>query len=115
MLSFIFRSSYLPLHTAEVKDYFMQYTKPALKDSEMWFETKNGDKIKWHLPIGVNFDMYEGLTDGNFVWHLTVHFSFFPEQVLLRCPSVDCVKAHFMSTIKEADSLKHSSVSCVSI
>ena len=105
-----FRCSYLPLHISEVRDYFLQYIKPDLKQSEIWFETENGDTIKWHLPVGVSYDMYQGVNRSNGVWHLTVHFSFFPEQVLLRCPSLDCVKAHFMSTIKEADSLKHASV-----
>jgi len=103
------RSSYLPLHISEVKAHFTQYIKPSLKDSEIWFETENGDKIRWHLPVGVSYDMHERGGGGNAVWQLTVHFSFYPEQVLLRCPSIDCVKAHFMSTIKEADSLKHAS------
>lgn len=110
-----YRSSYLPLHISEVKAHFTQYIKPSLKDSEIWFETENGDKIRWHLPVGVSYDMHERGGGGNAVWQLTVHFSFYPEQVLLRCPSIDCVKAHFMSTIKEADSLKHASVSYIVI
>ena len=96
---------------AEVRAYFLQYVKPALQDNEIWFETESGDKVKWQLPVGVSYDILQGIQTTSQVWQLKVHFSNYPEQVLLRCPSLDCVKAHFMSTVKEADALKHSSVS----
>lgn len=34
-------------------------------------------------------------------------FQDFPEEELLHCVSKDAVESHFMSSIKEADSLKH--------
>lgn len=95
----------------EVREYFSQYVKSALQDNEVWCDTGPSNKLKWHLPVGVNYDMHEGLQTTSSVWQVTVHFSKYPEQVLLRCPSIDCVRAHFLSTVKEADSLKHSSVS----
>ena len=36
-----------------------------------------------------------------------VLFQNFPEEELLRCPSKEAVESHYMSTVKEADSLKH--------
>ncbi|XP_067938857.1 autophagy protein 5-like [Watersipora subatra] len=103
------RVSYLPLHLEEIRQYFSQYIKSDLLENEIWCETSSGDKVKWHLPIGVTYDMLHGLQESTSIWHLTVHFSDYPEQLLLRCPSLDSVRAHFLSTIKEADALKHAS------
>lgn len=36
-------------------------------------------------------------------------FQSFPEHDLLHCPSHSVIEAHFMSSIKEADALKHKS------
>ena len=109
-VSCIYRNSYLPLHMSTVVSYFSQYIKPELTGSPAWCDS-DSRKIKWHIPVGATYDMLFGLRGQGQVWNVTVHFSDYPEKELLRCLSVDCVKAHFMSTLKEADSLKHNSVS----
>lgn len=103
------RSSYLPLHMADIKQYFSAFIRQELLDNEIWCDTEHGDKIKWHLPFGVSYDILHGLSVEGAIWHLNVHFSDYPEQELLRCPSLDCVKSYFLTTLKEADALKHGS------
>uniref|UniRef100_A0A182Q286 Autophagy protein 5 n=1 Tax=Anopheles farauti TaxID=69004 RepID=A0A182Q286_9DIPT len=76
-----------------------------LQDGEMWMDS-NGTPLKWHFPIGVLYDLLVG-TDGTLPWHVTVHFSKFPDDILIRCPNREIVEAHFMSSLKEADVLKH--------
>lgn len=40
-------------------------------------------------------------------WNVTVHVSSFPEEDLLRLSGLEAVKSGFMSTLKEANYLKH--------
>ena len=47
--------------------------------------------------------------EGILPWNITVHFHKFPEDEVLHCNNKEVVEAHFMSTIKEADALKHRS------
>jgi autophagy-related protein 5 len=70
----------------------------------MWIEF-NGEPIKWNYPIGAWFDAF--CFDSPLPWTVTVHFEDYPETKILHCPSKDAVKSQFMSSIKEADSLKH--------
>ena len=39
-------------------------------------------------------------------WPITVHFSGFPAEDLLECPSREAVESIFMSSLKESDQLK---------
>ncbi|KAF7226699.1 autophagy protein 5 [Nothobranchius furzeri] len=98
------RVSYLPLVTDKVKKHFLKVMKA--EDVEMWFEYE-GTPLKWHYPVGVLFDLHASNTV--LPWSITVHFKSFPDQDLLHCPSNSVVEAHFMSSIKEADALKHKS------
>lgn len=100
---------------ADIKQYFSAFIRQELLDNEIWCDTEHGDKIKWHLPFGVSYDILHGLSVEGAIWHLNVHFSDYPEQELLRCPSLDCVKSYFLTTLKEADALKHGSVSLMTI
>ncbi|XP_013877070.1 autophagy protein 5 isoform X2 [Austrofundulus limnaeus] len=99
------RVSYLPLVTDKVKKHFLKVMK-AEDVEEMWFEYE-GTPLKWHYPIGVLFDLHASNTV--LPWSITVHFKSFPDRDLLHCPSNSIVEAHFMSSIKEADALKHKS------
>uniref|UniRef100_A0A3P9Q3P9 Autophagy protein 5 n=1 Tax=Poecilia reticulata TaxID=8081 RepID=A0A3P9Q3P9_POERE len=99
------RVSYLPVVTDKVKKHFLKVMRPEDVE-EMWFEYE-GTPLKWHYPIGVLFDLHASNTV--LPWNITVHFKNFPDQDLLHCPSNSIVEAHFMSSIKEADSLKHKS------
>jgi autophagy-related protein 5 len=42
----------------------------------------------------------------NTPWCLNVHFEQFPDE-LMHCNTKDIVESYFLSTIKEADALKH--------
>lgn len=56
---------------------------------------------------GVLFDLYNVGEDSTLPWTLTVHFTKFPDDIIFRCPNRETVEAHFMSSLKEADVLKH--------
>ncbi|KAG7475257.1 hypothetical protein JOB18_028283 [Solea senegalensis] len=99
------RVSYLTLVTDKVKKHFLKVMK-AEDVGEIWFEYE-GTPLKWHYPIGVLFDLHAFNTV--LPWSITVHFKNFPDQDLLHCSSNSVVEAHFMSSIKEADALKHKS------
>ncbi|ELU00231.1 hypothetical protein CAPTEDRAFT_151400 [Capitella teleta] len=100
------RQTYFPLVTDRVLRIFTKHIDPDLTDSQSWLED-NGLPLKWHYPVGVLFDLL-GVKD-RLPWTITVHFQNFPDGDLLECHSKDAVEAHFMSTVKEADSLKHRS------
>ena len=53
--------------------------------------------------------LYVPGSEGLLPWNVTVHFFKFPEDEVLHCHSKEVVEAHFMATIKEADTLKHRS------
>lgn len=99
------RVSYLTLVTDKVKKHFHKVIRTDDAE-EMWFEYE-GTPLKWHYPIGVLFDLHASNTV--LPWSITVHFKNFPERDLLHCPSHSVIEAHFMSSIKEADALKHKS------
>lgn len=102
----------------------MRYVANDKQDHEMWLEY-DGQPVKWHLPIGVLFDLYMA-PDIQLPWNVTVHFEKFPEQQIYRFSNKyvnficinhhylynylyfrETVEAHFMSCLKEADVLKH--------
>lgn len=99
------RLSYFPLVTDKVRKHFLRFVSNELQDGEMWMDS-NGTPLKWHYPIGVLYDLLVG-TDGSLPWDVTVHFSKFPEDILIPCLNREVVEAHFMSSLKEADVLKH--------
>ncbi|CAK1548231.1 unnamed protein product [Leptosia nina] len=99
------RLSYFPLVIDKMKRHFLRFISQENADNEMWLDY-NGQPLKWHYPIGFLYDLYCG-SDPQTPWILTVHFSKFPENILLHCPNKDIVEAHYMSTVKEADVLKH--------
>jgi len=58
-----------------------------------------------NYPIGLWFDLHASNTV--LPWNITVHFENFPEKEIIHCSSKDAIRSHFMSSIKEADALKH--------
>ncbi|XP_066558047.1 autophagy protein 5 isoform X2 [Amia ocellicauda] len=97
------RVSYLTLVTDKVKKHFQKVMKQEDME-EMWLEYE-GTALKWHYPIGLLFDLHASNT--SLPWSITVHFKNFPEKDILHCPCNSVIEAHFMSSIKEADALKH--------
>lgn len=60
-----------------------------------------------HNPIGLLFDMYVTDSSSPLPWNITVHFTDFPEQDLVRCNTRPAMESYFLATVKEADVLKH--------
>ncbi|XP_065184214.1 autophagy protein 5-like [Sycon ciliatum] len=100
------RVTYISLIMDKVKRHFQKHVQATEGNQEMWFEF-DGQPLKWHIPVGLLFDLLAHRS--MLPWNIIVHFSRFPEEELLRCPSEEAVEAHFMATIKEADCLKHRS------
>ncbi|XP_063598057.1 autophagy protein 5-like [Penaeus indicus] len=98
------RLSYFPLVTEKVRKHFLRFITTELNDAEMWLES-DGTPLKWHYPVGVLFDLHCG--GASLPWNLTAHFSHFPEHELIKCSSREVVESHFLSSLKEADGLKH--------
>lgn len=94
------RMSYLPLVTAAVRTHFLPFA-PARED-EMWFEC-DGVPLKWHLPIGVLFDLLGGRDRAPLP--LVVHFQGFPTKSLMRCKNQFVVRSHYFSSFKEVRGL----------
>ena len=98
------RQSLLPVVTDKVKKHFSKFVSSALQDNVAWFESA-GAPLKWHLPIGVLFDMEDSRSV--LPWAITVHFDKFPSEEILRYDRREDVELSFMSSLKEADQLKH--------
>lgn len=97
------RLSYFPLVTEKIQKHFTKFVSPE-KQGEMWLEC-DGQPLKWHYPIGLLFDLYACKDD--LPWCITAHFQNFPEEDLIHCSTKDAVESHYMSVVKEADTLKH--------
>lgn len=99
------RVTYFPLVLDRVVKYFnrfMDQNKQAIND--MWLDY-DGQPIKWQHPIGLSWDLFGSSYD--LPWRLILHFSDFPAKELLRCNTKASIETNFMSSIKEADALKH--------
>lgn len=99
------RVTYFPLVLNGVIKYFNRFvdqTKDVTND--IWLDY-DGQPIKWHLPIGLSWDLYGSVDD--LPWRLILHFSEFPSDQLVRCNTKTSIENNYMSTVKEADGLKH--------
>ncbi|KAK9092972.1 hypothetical protein Syun_027883 [Stephania yunnanensis] len=90
------RLGYLPLLAQQVKPYFSDTLPPGA--DTVWFEYK-GLPLKWHIPIGVLFDLLCGEPERP--WNLTVHFRGYPTDLLSPCEDEDSVKWSFINSLKE--------------
>lgn len=98
------RNSYLPLYQEKIQNHFATYLQEK-SDQEIWFDV-NEKPLKWHYPIGVLIDAFLTEETKNVV-DINVHFHDFPEQSLIHFKNIDAMESCFMSTLKEADHLKH--------
>jgi autophagy-related protein 5 len=99
------RVSYFPLVIDKVTKHFLRFVAETDQNTaNMWLDF-DGQPIKWHYPVGLLWDLLG--VDSSLPWNLTVHFKNFPESELVRCNSRPAIESIFMSTIKEADTLKH--------
>lgn len=98
------RNSYLPLYQEKIQSHFAPFLQEE-DDKEIWFDV-DGKPLKWHYPIGVLIDTLFTEKTTNVV-DINVHFHDFPECSLLHLKNIDAMESCFMSTLKEADNLKH--------
>ena len=105
------RMTYFPLVMDRVQRHFSRFLDQhhdGTSQTELWLEDENGIPLQWHYPVGVLYDlaMSPTSTTGG-PWPITVHFRDFPEHSVLHCATRDSVESLFMSSVKEADFLKH--------
>ena len=113
------RQIYFPCVIEKLHRYYTNHCRENLTDSNsnlslnnLWLEYEN-IPLKWHYPVGVLYDLYSStvgvnlMSNNHLPWQITVHLSRFPESDLLRFPNKESMEAHYMSTLKEADALKH--------
>jgi autophagy-related protein 5 len=99
------RVSYFSLVLDKVTKHFSKYLAENKQNSnDIWLDF-DGQPVKWNYPIGLNWDLYG--SESTLPWNITVHFSNFPEEELVRCSSRSAIESIFISTIKEAGILKH--------
>lgn len=101
------RITYFPIVLDRVIKYFNRFMDQSKQvPDDMWLDY-DGQAIKWQHPIGLSWDLYGSSYD--LPWRLMIHFSDFPTKDLVRCNTKSSIKVNFMSSIKEADALKHKS------
>uniref|UniRef100_A0A6G1SK62 Autophagy protein 5 n=1 Tax=Aceria tosichella TaxID=561515 RepID=A0A6G1SK62_9ACAR len=99
------RVTYFPIVLDRVVKYFNRFMDQSKNSTdEMWLDF-DGQHIKAHHPIGLSWDLFG--TSYELPWRLILHFSDFPSKDLVKCNSKASIKSIFMSSIKEADALKH--------
>jgi len=110
------RQNYFPCIIEKIQKYYSTYFRENLNETtnninlaNLWLEYES-IPLKWHYPIGVLYDLYTSSvssTSSHLPWQITVHLSKFPEGEIIRFPDKESIEAHYMSTLKEADALKH--------
>jgi autophagy-related protein 5 len=111
------RHLYFPCIIDKIYRYYSTYFKENLNDptnninlNNLWLEYES-IPLKWHYPIGVLYDLYTASLSttltSHLPWQIIVHLSKFPENELIHFPDKESIEAHYMSTLKEADALKH--------
>lgn len=121
------RLSYLGLLTHRLHDFFSpNLIYPDVSSTDLWLSYE-GVPLKWHYPLGLLYDLYSGAepaypsdpsspapkTDTaeeehrRLPWRLTVHFSGYPLEQLVRLDTEDKVMHDlFRNGVKEADYLR---------
>lgn len=99
------RVTYFPLVLDRVVKYFNRFADQSKEVvTDMWLDY-DGQPLKWQHPIGLSWDLFG--SNYELPWRLMLHFSNFPTQELVRCNTKSSIETNFMSSIKEADTLKH--------
>jgi len=90
---------------------YLRASAVVLKDPDIWFEaTEARIPLRANLPIGVLFDICSTImamrrgssTKLDLPWALTVHFSSFPADALIRCGSLADSERFFLHSLKQA-------------
>ncbi|KAE8365452.1 autophagy protein 5 [Aspergillus caelatus] len=121
------RISYLPSLLPRLRAFFASsLIDPSSHAHDGWFSFE-GVPLKWHLPIGLLYDLYAGADpaskgtaesedagwdiddqDSPLPWRLVVHFSDWPDEELVRLDADGMVMNDaFINSVKEADFLRN--------
>lgn len=102
------RISYFSLVIEKVSRHFSRSVDESSRDGkDLWLEF-DGQALKLHWPVGLLWDLIDPrVSEKSLPWNLTLHFSKFPEEQLVRCSNQKSMEAMFIAYIKEADQLKH--------
>lgn len=102
------RISYFSLVMDKVVRHFSRSLDEANRDGkDLWLDF-DGQALKLHWPVGLLWDLIDPkVSEKSLPWNLTLHFSNFPEDKLVRCSNQKAMEAMFIAYIKEADQLKH--------
>jgi len=106
------RYAYITMFSTDIRKHFESFATALGKQPELWFTaTDNAQSLlKWNWPLGVLYDLYAA---AHTPWPITVHWSAYPSERLLRCPDDDTVKSHFLHSLKEAVCMRHGDVDAV--
>lgn len=121
------RLSYLGLLTQRLHAFFSpNLIYPDVSPADLWLSYE-GVALKWHYPLGLLYDLYSGAEpayasdpsspthkpepledeDRRLPWKLTVHFSDYPSEQLVRLDTEDKIMHDlFRNSVKEADYLR---------
>lgn len=113
-----------------MREFFSSYLiDPSSHSHDGWFSFESVP-LKWHYPVGLLYDLYadadpassreSGATDesdwdtkntsgsSTLPWRLTVHFSDWPDEELVRLDAEGMViNDAFINSVKEADFLRN--------
>ena len=103
------RHSYLPSAAAMVIAHFKAFAPAFARDHEAWFEVDGGQPLKWHLPIGVLFDLHGRPRAPALPWPIVLHFQHFPRAELLATDgdALAAAKYRYLNSLKQMLFLKH--------
>jgi autophagy-related protein 5 len=113
-VTLVSRVAYFPFLEAALRSYFSESIPPF--DENMWIDFQ-GVPLKWHLPIGVIFDLvscFSEATPAALPWQLTVHFQRFPEHLMPRCRSLEVLRFQFFNALKQSTWMRLGSSKCLS-
>ena len=111
------RVGYVPVAAQDAIASFQEAALPAPAGSGamgIWFEdARSGVALKWHIPAGALFDACHGGGESMVPWEITVHFTKFPREKLLRCDDIEAIRRNFMNELKQAAHLRHGTAKVV--
>ncbi|KAF8455127.1 autophagy protein Apg5-domain-containing protein [Terfezia claveryi] len=110
------RVSYLPLFYPQLYAFFEPFLidKCSVNPAEAWLDFE-GVPLKWHWPIGLLYDILTGRDpsyatmdfnsgdEHRLPWTLTLHYSEYPTEHLMRLDSPNALQDSFVNSIKETD------------
>lgn len=106
------RVSFIPFYLRNVREHFADARAPGIDaQSDVWIEYR-GIPLKWHLPMGVLFDLICACSEeeSHLPLQLVVHFQNFPAERVMNLKSEKDVVFFFTHSLKEAVYVKFGNV-----